>query len=172
MQTTENIAKTIRWFGNLVILFSLLLFLWLVVPGIVKYASVKTWNETACTIAASEVIQHSRSVRKPRRMMYAPRVTYHYHVNNETYDSSIIRPFSTTTSDYSKARKMADAYPKDKKTVCYVNPKKPGDAVLDRSYSPVGILLGLIPILLSGVGLSLRVFARRIETGAIKIPSS
>jgi len=172
MQTPESIAKTVRRFGNLVILFSLSLFLWIVVPDLVKYASVKTWNEAVCTIASSEVVRHSKSVRKPRWTMYAPRVTYYYRVNDVSYDSNVVRPFSCATSDYSKAKKIADAYRKDMKTVCYYDPQKPGDAVLDRACAPVGILLGLIPIVFGGIGLWLRVFARRIETGAIKIPGT
>ena len=41
--------------------------------------------------------------------------------------------------------KVVRAYPRGKSAVCYVNPRDPADAVLNREFSPV-YLLGLIPL--------------------------
>jgi len=74
--------------------------------------------------------------------------------------------FSTAWSGgYDGKEAIADRYPRGMRTVCYVNPKDPTDAVIERGYT-WELLVGLIPLVfvgIGGVGL-VRTLRRRVHT--------
>lgn len=99
------------------------------------------WVETPCVIEKS-MVKSGRT--------YSVNVRYSYKWNGEKLIGERYNFARGSDSDYSSKKEAVDKYPKNKKTVCYVNPEKPLDAVLVREIF-TGTLMIWLPALLSSV---------------------
>lgn len=114
------------------------------------------WTATPCVIESSEVRSHSGD-----STTYSVEVRYHYSFEDRPYTSPRYH-FSTTTASSGRKSKQAvvDRLPPGTETVCYVNPKAPNEAVLDRGwqwellifggFSSIFLLVGGLGMLFSG----------------------
>ena len=114
----------------------------------VDVIKARGWNETPCEILESWVESHTSSDGGPT---YSVEVLYRYEVDGREYRSSRYRFFGGSSSGYDSKREVVDRLPPGTRTVCYVNPEDPHDAVLDRG---VGweFLFALLPLTFVAIG--------------------
>jgi hypothetical protein len=109
------------------------------------------WVETPCVVDSSrEVIRRSGS----HGATYYIEVVYHYSFDGRTYTSKRYL-FSASSSVQSRVLRIVKQHPPGTRTVCYVNPNAPTEAVMLRGLNPeMGFgAIGLPFLLLGGAGL-------------------
>src|SRR6185295_6349318 len=138
--------------GCIVLFFALFLLAGLGALGffvrpVLRLLSAGSRIEVPATVLYSGVREHSGD----DSTTYGVEVLYAYEVGGRTYKSTRY-DFSSGSSSgrESKAAKVA-AIPAGTRTICYVDPRHPEDAVLDRAFRPI-YLLGLIPLVFVAVG--------------------
>lgn len=121
-----------------------------------RVLEARSWPATPCTIVDSEVRTHSGD----DGATYSVNVLYTYVVNGREYKSNRYRFLGGSTGDFpSKERTVRRLTPLTR-TVCYVNPENPSEAVLDRDFSS-DYLFGLVPLLFVVIGLGGIIFTLR-----------
>ncbi|HVM60445.1 MAG TPA: DUF3592 domain-containing protein [Verrucomicrobiae bacterium] len=116
------------------------------------------WMQLPCKVVSSNMREYtSRSVPH-----YEPQIVYQYEFGGREYTSSQYDLLYVHSSeDVDVVRRIVDRYAPGTTAICYVNPNKPGDAVLSREDS-VGWLDWAIPIWFLVIGV-VGVFAVRRE---------
>ena len=104
-----------------------------------KVLAARKWVETPCLITSSEVQSHSGGT-------YSAEIAYSYRVDGREYVSeSYSTEEGQSSSGYDGKQALVDRYPPGTKTICYVNPQDPNNAVINRGY-PESLLWGLVPL--------------------------
>jgi hypothetical protein len=117
----------------------------------------RSWAEVPCTLLESAVLTHSGDDSDT----YSVQVRYTYVYEGREYQGDRLRFLGGSSSGRRGKEEWVAAHPAGSRTVCWVNPESPAEAVLDRGFSPV-YLAGLIPLLFAAVGLGGIVFALRV----------
>jgi hypothetical protein len=118
----------------------------------------RSWIPTECRITTSETVSqvytdNTRPIGERRRTLRGPRIEFQYTYDSKSFTSNryaIVTGLSTGGGGRGVA--LASKYPAGSAAICYVNPMKPSEAVLDRGLSG-DVLFGLAPLLLLVVGL-------------------
>ena len=122
-----------------------------VVPFVIVFGKVvgaRSWVPTPCVIVSSRVKAH----RGSKTTTYSIQMVFRYEFQGKRYESHTYDFSLGSSSGYrSKARVVAQ-YPPGKRTTCYVNPRKPSQAVIDRGV-PVMAWLVFVPVAFIAVGL-------------------
>ena len=142
----------------------------LAVRPFMTYLDARSWPEVRCEVISSSVGSHTSK----NSTTYSVDIDYRYTVDGREYRSD---QFGILNGSSSGRQGKADAvakYPRGSQAVCYVNPKDPTEAILDRSPSLLW-LIGLIPGLFFIVGVSgllgsLRSFFK--SSGTVKLPGA
>jgi len=117
------------------------------------------WTQTPCVIESSEVRAHSGD-----STTYSVELRYQYFFDGRSYTSERYHFSSTTSSSGRKAKQeVVDRYPPGTETYCFVNPKAPHEAVIDRAWQWDLLILGgfaSIFALVGGLGI---LFAGRLS---------
>lgn len=100
-----------------------------VVIPLVQVVRSNGWREEPCTIIASQVLNH-RSSKGGLRHRFD--VAYKYTVNGQTHVGTRYDFRGETNDSFASVSSLAEKYPLESKTVCFVNPEDPTDAVLAR----------------------------------------
>jgi hypothetical protein len=100
----------------------------LVVPAWFQFFSARTWVETPATVVWSRVRSHSDS----DGTTYSADVFYRYEFNGREYRSNRRSFFSGSSSGHAGKQNTVDEHPPGKPIVCYANPRRPWEAVLER----------------------------------------
>ena len=103
-----------------------------------------------CEIVASNL----RSYSGNESTMYRVDILYRYTFGGRTHRSNCYGFFGGSSSTRDWKERAVRAHPAGSRTVCYVNPDDPFEAVLDRSWN-ADMLFGLIPgvfVLVGGIG--------------------
>jgi hypothetical protein len=118
-----------------------------------KILAARSWVETPCVIDSSEVQSHSGS--KGSRT-YSVGITYHYFFADQEYKSDRYYFGSGSSSGWKAKNAVVQKYPPGKETVCFVDPNKPSEAVLNRGwFGELGFgAIGLLFALVGGLGIS------------------
>lgn len=72
-----------------------------------------------------------------------PEFAYRYVVDGADFTSDRLSFFEFVASPFNVPRELVDRLPVDTRTTCYVDPTSPESAVLDRSVSAAGIIMGM-----------------------------
>src|SRR5690606_35538149 len=114
------------------------------VNPILEVALSMSWKPTQCTIVSSEVVGDDT---------FRIDIQYDYEFDGNKYTGNRYSFFNFKTSGKAGKEKIAALFPPGGRTICYVNPDKPGESVLDRglSWSVLWGLFGL-PFFLVGAG--------------------
>jgi len=118
--------------------------------------AAREWPEVPCTVLSSEVKSH----RSDDGTTYSIEISYSYEVAGREYQSRRYHFMGGSSSGYSGKRAVVDRHRPGSRTVCYVNPHDPTDAVLERGYTP-DLWFGLIPLAFVAVGLGGTVYSFR-----------
>jgi hypothetical protein len=143
------------------------------IRSVLTWNDARTWPATPCDIISSRVGVHSSSDRNSSAT-YSTDIVYRYYVNGREYRSDRVAIFGGSSSGRSGKDAVVAQYSAGTQAVCYVNPKDPLDALLNRDLSWL-ILFALIPALfflggVSGLFNNLRSLVRASGTVSSILP--
>jgi hypothetical protein len=121
-------------------------FFYLIGRDLVQRVQAYRWSAVPCTISSSRVITDERSDNR-----YRLAVEYEYSVDGRTYSSSKVQVSDVRSSSYGDILRHASKYPPGGHLRCFVNPKLPEQAVLERSSLWFGFML-LFPLPFIAIG--------------------
>lgn len=164
--TTDG--KTVPWlFGGIFTLIGIGTFIFLSIPMWSKAIASTQWIETPCVILSSRVKTHSGS----ESTTYSVAIDYRYTFNGQEYRSDRYNPVPGSSSGYDGKKDIVNRYPKGSTQVCYVNPKNPQEALLQRGFS-WGLLLGLFPLPFFAVGVAVLIGGFRFKSETSRASST
>lgn len=134
-------------FGAVFVIAGLVALHFAFVRPVSRIAAARSWQETPCVIEESRVLENSDS----DGTTYKPEIRYSYTFEGREYRSDRYRFFDAWSSGRSGKEEVVAHYSPGLRTVCWVDPENPSEAVLVRDFSPV-YLLGLIPLVFVVVG--------------------
>jgi hypothetical protein len=115
--------------------------------------AARAWVPTPCTIIASAVKEHRVGNGGPT---YSLEITYSYVFDRKPHQSDGYDFFSGSSSSLGWRNAVVDSLPPGRVTTCYVNPRDPSQAVINRDlhaefssvFTPLCFFLFGIPILI------------------------
>jgi HEAT repeat protein len=126
-------------------------------PGL-DVVRARSWTKTPCTIVesgleASERTGLPRPVDPRGRFLHSLRVSFRYDVGGTEHVGRRYSFAANVRTERSRIRQRIVAlYPTGREATCFVNPRDPAEAVINRRFQGE-MLLGLAPLLLLVVGL-------------------
>jgi hypothetical protein len=109
------------------------------------------WEKVPCTIVSSELKAH-RSRSKRGKPTYSIAISYQYSFRGQRYDSNRYSFFTRPSSDTDWKYSVILQYPPGATMSCFVNPRAPNEAVLERGVTKA-IWWGLISLPFLAIGL-------------------
>jgi len=150
----KNVKSRLRFL--LPVFFSLF---FLVVGSILSYIFVlkpmalvrksRNWPVVVCNIHSSRVRIHQGEDNP----IYSIEIIYSYKYKDREYTSHKYNFWDMgSSSGYKRKKEIVNAYSPGSESICYVNPEKPGQAVLNREIDPEMKYLKFIPFVFILVG--------------------
>ena len=127
-------------------------FLYFLVPEILANLTAANWTLTSCRILSSRVATQESRDGGDHQTLYRVDLRYSYEIAGRSYESTRYRFVDPHTDNRSAAESAVRQYAPGSAAPCYVNPRDPGQAVLDRRLSPF-MLIALLPAAIAGMGL-------------------
>jgi len=134
--------KPLVAFSSLFILVGLLVLYAIFIRPAIKTMDARQWPAVPCTVASSRVQSHDSD----DGTTYSVDILYSYEIDGREYKANRYHFLGGSSSGYSGKARIVREYPPGRKMICYVNPKDPTDAVLQRGFSRV-MWFGLLPLL-------------------------
>lgn len=116
-----------------------------------RFLAAQSWEETPAVIVESRVLENSDS---DGGSTYKPDVHFTYTFEGVEHRSNRYNFFDLYSSGRAGKEEVVEYYSPGLRTVCWVNPENPSEAVLKKDFSAT-YLIGLLPLvfLLAGVGI-------------------
>jgi hypothetical protein len=108
-----------------------------------KMAGARGWPAVPCVVISSELKSHGSTC--------SINILYSYEFKGRVFKSNAYDLMGGSSSGYDEKEAVVGRHPPDSKTVCYVNPDEPTEAVLERGFSPV-MFWGVIPLIFLLIG--------------------
>ena len=142
---------------------------WLLVRPLVKTQQAKSWRETPCSIISAEVGSHSDE----DGTTYSIDITYKYEFSGHTYRTDRYDFIGGSSSGHRGKQAVVDRYKKAANPVCFVNPQKPSEAVLQRELT-LKNAIGLFPLIFvaAGVAVMIGVLKQKKRKGMTWLPQT
>lgn len=118
--------------------------------------AARNWLTVPCRVLSSEVKKHSDS----DGATYRAEITYAYSVDGTQYRGDRYQFLRWSSGSSRGVDEAVARHPAGAETFCFVNPRNPRDAVLDRSFTSMGWFV-LIPLVFVGIGATGFVWAIR-----------
>jgi hypothetical protein len=112
----------------------------------IRQTMVWFWPSAPCTIIESGV-DTSGADDNP----YSPTILFEYEVGGRVYRSTTVSRGETSSSSYDSARRPSDRYPPGSDATCWVHPKTPSIAVLERRLPWIGLVV-FFPLIFVAIG--------------------
>lgn len=109
-----------------------------------------SWVEAPCTITSASIKTHSDSDGDT----YSPQVTYTYQWKGDDYQGTRFAWDSTSYGSRSSIEKWMEPYPAGAKSICYVDPSNPREAVLVRSFPTIVLFIVPFGLVFVAVGVA------------------
>jgi hypothetical protein len=119
-----------------------LLFVGLLGRDVYQRALTYTWTKTDCAVHESSIDDKGGS----SPYQFNARFTYEWEGRSHTAHSKPV-----AFSDYGEAHRLLEKFPADSRSVCYVNPKNPDEAVLERESLLIGFMV-FLPLIFVAIG--------------------
>lgn len=113
----------------------------------VRVMQARSWVEVPCEILESRVASHAGEDGST----YSVEVRYHYTVDGREHTSDRYQFLGGSSSGYEGKARVVEGLPPGTRTVCWVDPEDPAEAVLVRRFT-AGYLFGLLPLVFVAVG--------------------
>jgi hypothetical protein len=114
------------------------------------YFDSRNWVETSTQIKESSIKSGIRSSsgkgRRISNVVYQANIVFIYYYEGRSYESNTFSLFDLRLDDVAEESKLVNDYPPGKRTKCFVNPKNPSQAVINRDFQMGEFLLCLVPI--------------------------
>ena len=110
---------------------------------LLNIASAKNWPAVPCVVISSGVKSHSGSHGSTT---YSVNILYRYEFNGRQFNANRYDFMGGSSSGSSGKYAIVARYPPGHRTICYVNPADPIQAVLERGFTPA-MWVGLVPLL-------------------------
>lgn len=135
-----------------------------------EWRDIQSWQPHQCKIVSSKVNGRQRrggKIRNGRRhieIMYSVDIHFEYEWQGQRYRSNRFSLTKSASSNRASQERVTKEYSPGKLVHCFVNPRNPQQALLQRGF-PISLLLGFLPlgILLYGI-CSLVLKLRRVTT--------
>jgi hypothetical protein len=144
-QRTQNAPKTrliMVLFCSVFLLAGLGFTYGFLILPITRILAARSWEQAPCEIVSSRVQRHSDSDGDT----YSIDIVYRYPWRGRTYTSNRYHFVTGSSSGYEGKAEVVRQFPQGARALCYVNPKNPSEAVIDRDFSS-SIWVGLFPLL-------------------------
>jgi len=115
--------------------------------------SAQGWETVPCDIVRSEVMASTEG------NAYRIDIEYTYAWAGESFSGDRYNFFSPATGDLLSKQLVVDGYPPGAQMTCYVDPADPGNAVLNRDFSPT-YLIGCFGLIFVFAALAFAAYAR------------
>lgn len=107
-----------------------LLFTWVLWRAYTRAEETRSWVETPCVILSSRVVSERPTPNS--NLAHRAELRYEYDYGGQTRTGSRVKRVEGATAHEERAQAVAAAYPAGARTVCYVNPAQPDEAILKR----------------------------------------
>lgn len=114
---------------------------------VLQVMKAKSWMQVPCTVISSNVGSH----RGDKGYTYSIDIDYNYEVNGQTYSSSRYSFVTGSSSGYDGKAAVVAEFPPGQETSCYVDPKNPAEAVLNRDLRGE-MAFGFLPLIFFAIG--------------------
>ncbi len=114
----------------------------------VRAMAARNWAPTPCVVVSSQVKRHKGS----KGSTYSIEMTFRYKFDGKEYESHTYDFSLGSSSGYRSKARVVKQHPPGKRTTCYVNPRKPSQAVISRRV-PGMVWFAFIPGIFVVVGL-------------------
>jgi len=145
MMPGQSAGCGVAFFG-IFLLFGLGFTAFFVWPA-VRVIQARSWSEVPCEILESRVASHAGEDGST----YSVEVLYRYRVDGREYTSDRYRFLGGSSSGYEGKARAVERIPSGTRTVCYVDPADPTEAVLVRRLT-AEYLFVFLPLVFVGVG--------------------
>ena len=147
-------ASAGRWvlglfFGVFLVVGAMFTYFFFVRP-VLKIEQARQWPAISCRVISSRVLSHSGSKNSTT---YSVDILYSYTVDGRDYRSSRYDFMGGSSSGYESKAEIVAHYPAGATEQCFVNPRDPAEAVLERGFTPM-TLVGLFPSVFFFIGLA------------------
>jgi len=115
---------------------------------VAKVIGSRNWVPTPCVIVSSTVKKH----RGEKGYTYSIEMVFRYEFGDKEYESHTYDFSPGSSSGYRSKARVVERYPAGKKATCYVNPRKPSQAVISRQL-PAIVWFAFIPAVFVAIGL-------------------
>jgi hypothetical protein len=132
--------------------------LFFVTPAL-KVLEARSWPAVPCTILSSEVGSHQGE----DSTTYSVDVSYAYTVQGREHKSDRYRFLGGSSGGRQAKERIVRRLPPLTRTVCYVNPDDPSDAVLNRDFG-AEYAAGLVPLVFVAAALGAIVLTLRSKS--------
>lgn len=94
--------------------------------------SARTWTSIPCTVLQSEVVRHRGS---KGRVTWSAEILYSYEYGGQEYRSNRFGVLGGSSSDRQGMLDIVARYPRWSRSMCWVDPANPNQALLDRDWN-------------------------------------
>ncbi len=117
-----------------------------VIPGAMRYFAAQSWVETPATVIWSRVKSHSGE-----STTYSADLFYRYQFEGRTYCANGYNLMPGSSSGRDAKQEIVNSHPPKSPLTCYVNPRKPWQAIVKRDLG-ASALFALFPLPFLGIG--------------------
>jgi hypothetical protein len=158
---TRRLRFALQLVATGVIGFGLFLFTIFFVHGLFDVIRAAKWEHSSCQVIDSylHTDESSTTGTGTRTRGYRLRILYSYIYGGKKFLADRYN-FVRWGTGGKKLTHILNQYPAEAKVDCFINPKEPYQAVLNRSFS-MSYLMGLLPLIFSGAGIVLFLAAHR-----------
>jgi hypothetical protein len=153
-------TRTLDTRGFMLVFFGLFLLFGVgfLVPFFIRPAlqvlEARSWQETQCEILSSELRSHAGD----DSTTYSIEVFFSYQTDGREYRSNRYQFMGGSSSGHEGKAEIVAALPPGATTVCYFDPERPFEAVIERGFT-ADYLFGLVPLVFVLIGLGGLFFA-------------
>jgi hypothetical protein len=159
----EKVEKKKLWlisifpifFGAIFTIVGVSLLIFLGILPVVQWSKARNWVQTRCTILSASIQTHDGDDGDT----YSPEVRYRYQWKEINYEGTKFAFDNMSYGDRAAVQKWMAPFPVGAQSVCFVNPGKPEEAVLLKSFpmsvlftAPIGLVFALIGLTVGYMG--------------------
>ncbi len=168
----SSVARAGRSAGCMALFFGLFLaagcamLFFMAIRPVFKIVTAANWPATPCVVVSSRVQSHSSD----DGTTYSVDILYAYEFNGREYKSNRYHFLGGSSSGYGSKAAIVRGYPPGMRTTCYVNPRDPTEAVLERGLTK-DLWVGLFALPFMAAGLAGMIWARRLARKSPAVPT-
>jgi len=161
------------WGGAVQLTVAIVMVVMFFFSSLTQFINIRGWEPVPCEIISSKIIELPGEKEK----QYTVDVRYRYKYSGRNHTSEKLSLFQPPVKSLKSSDKIVKKYPAETRSICYVNPSNPEEAILSRDIrglefarGGMGGLLFLFSALILGVGTRRWVKDNRPKTNHLQRP--